>query len=106
VRGVHEGGLLSRWSNKQIPICTASRLFSLHSSVALPTPVMADSRGSEWPPIAAVEKPGSCREGQLTGTDANSHYRLGSTAEPPYHFLPSYASNSVDRSDPTLKIRF
>jgi hypothetical protein len=38
-------------------------------------PQVADSRGSPWRPIAAVEKPGFCREGQLTGAVANSHYR-------------------------------
>jgi len=38
-------------------------------------PELADSRGSPWRPIAAVEKPGICREGQLTGAATNSHYR-------------------------------
>jgi hypothetical protein len=37
--------------------------------------ILADSRGSPWPRIAAVGKRGSCREGQLTGAVANSHYR-------------------------------
>ena len=38
-------------------------------------PQVADSRGSPWWPIAAVEKPGFCREGQLTGAATNSHNR-------------------------------
>jgi hypothetical protein len=36
---------------------------------------LADSRGSLWRKIAAVGKPGPCREGKLTGAVANSHYR-------------------------------
>ena len=40
-------------------------------------PLVADSRGSQWSPIAAVGKPSPCREGWLTGAVANSHYRLG-----------------------------
>jgi hypothetical protein len=36
---------------------------------------VADSRGSQWSPIAAVGKPSPCREGRLTGAVANSHYR-------------------------------
>jgi hypothetical protein len=40
-------------------------------------PLLADSRVSPWPPIAAAERLGSCREGQLTGAAANSHYRPG-----------------------------
>src|SRR5512137_2898948 len=38
-------------------------------------PLLADSRVSPWPPIATAERLGSCRERQLTGAAANSHYR-------------------------------
>jgi hypothetical protein len=38
-------------------------------------PLLADSRVPPWPPIAAAERLGSCRVGQLTGAAANSHYR-------------------------------
>jgi len=38
-------------------------------------PLLANSRVSPWPPIAAAERLGCCREGQLTGAAANSHYR-------------------------------
>ena len=43
--------------------------------------VLADSRGSPWRPIAAVEKLGSCRDGQLTGAAANSQYRPSAVAD-------------------------
>ena len=52
-------------------------------SADLDRPQLADSRDSPWRPIAAVEKPGFCREEQLTGAAANSHFRpLAAIARP------------------------
>jgi hypothetical protein len=59
--------------------CCAGRRLPTSIRCAIGTsrkrPLLAEGRGSPWRPIAAVEKSGSCRDGQLTGAAANSHYR-------------------------------